>query len=348
MARDLTANIVWGLHHRESSPLEGFLQPYRPGEAGRLYFTEPYQPHKIPVIFVHGLLSSPETWADIYNELRASPDLVETYQVWAFEYSTGAPFVRSTAELRSQLNEVQARFDPDSNDFALRRVVLVGHSMGGLVSKLMVSHSGEDVWNAVANVPLESVVTTEVTRARLAERLYFDPHPLVERAVFVATPHQGSALAGRAVGQVAGALVSESEPAYEQLRRDNVDVLNESVSRRMPTSIDLLDPNQPFLDTIGGLRVSQCVTLHSIIGDGGHAVSLAKSDGIVTVESARHPGVASELYVPASHSGILRDPATVDEIKRILRLHAAATPAAQLSNRSTINRQSRRQIDAAR
>ncbi len=207
MARDLTANMVWGLHHRESSPLEGFLQPYRPGEAGRLYFTEPYQPHKIPVIFVHGLLSSPETWADIYNELRASPDLIETYQVWAFEYSTGAPFVRSAAELRSQLNEVQARFDPDSNDFALRRVVLVGHSMGGLVSKLMVSHSGEDVWNAVANVPLENVVTTEVTRARLAERLYFDPHPLVERAVFVATPHQGSAMAGRAVGQVAGARV---------------------------------------------------------------------------------------------------------------------------------------------
>ena len=144
--------------------------------------------------------------------------------------------------------------------------------------------------------------------------------------MFVATPHQGSALAGRAVGQVAGALVSESEPAYEQLRRDNIDVLNESVSRRMPTSIDLLDPTQPFLETIGGLRVSQCVTLHSIIGDGGHAVSLGKSDGIVTVESARHPGVASELYVPASHSGILRHPATVEEIKRILRLHAAAQP----------------------
>jgi pimeloyl-ACP methyl ester carboxylesterase len=322
MARDLTANIVWGLHHREWSPLEGFLQPNRAGEAGRLLFAEPYQPHKIPVIFVHGLLSSPETWAEIYNELRASPDLTETYQFWAYEYSTGAPFVRSAAELRSQLNAVHARFDPASNNPALRRVVLVGHSMGGLISKLMVSHSGEDVWNTVAYVPLESLVTNEATRARLAERLYFDPNPLVQRAVFIATPHKGSAVAGRAVGKVAGALVSESEPAYEQLRRDNFDLLNEAVTRRMPTSIDLLDPNQPFLDTVGRLRVSQCVTLHSIIGEGGHAISHGQSDGIVTVESARHAGVASELYVPASHSGILRHSATVDEIKRILRLHA--------------------------
>ena len=151
---------------------------------------------------------------------------------------------------------------------ALRRAVLIGHSMGGLVSKLTVSHSGEDVWNSIANLPLENVATDEMTRANLAERLFFDPHPLVQRAVFVATPHRGSALAGRAVGKIAGALVSESEPAYEQIMRDNVSGFKESVSRRMPTSIDFLNPDQPFLDTIGRLRVSRCVTLHSIIGDG--------------------------------------------------------------------------------
>ena len=100
MARDLTANIVWGLHHRDQSPLEGFFEAVRPGEAGRLYFTEPYQPQKIPVIFVHGLLSSPETWAEIYNELRASPDLNETYQILGFPIFNGCavrPFGGRTA-----------------------------------------------------------------------------------------------------------------------------------------------------------------------------------------------------------------------------------------------------------
>ena len=171
---------------------------------------------------------------------------------------------------------------------------------------------------------------------------------MVQRAVFVATPHRGSALAGRAVGQIAGSLVSESEPAYEQIMRDNVNGFKESVSRRMPTSIDLLNPDQPFLDTIGRLRVSRCVTLHSIIGDGVPLPGVGGSDGIVSVESARHPGVASELYVPASHSGILRNTATVEEIKRILRLHAAAAPAAQFSDRTLIHDHSRRPIGAAR
>jgi triacylglycerol esterase/lipase EstA (alpha/beta hydrolase family) len=348
MARDTTANIVWGLHHRDVSGLEGFLRPYRPGEAGRLYFMEPYQAHKVPLIFVHGLLSSPQTWADIYNELRASPDVNEKYQVWAFYYSTGAPFVRSAAELRAQLNEVQARFDPHSQHAALRRAVLVGHSMGGLVSKLMVSHSGDDVWNSVANLPLERVATSEKTRARLAERFYFDPQPMVARAVFIATPHRGSALAGRAIGQLAGALVSESDPVYTQLMRDNIGGFKDHVSRRMPTSIDLLDPTQLFLDTIGRLRTSPCVTMHSIIGDGIRAPGLGDSDGIVSVESARHPGVASELHVPASHSGILRHTATVEEIKRILRLHAAAAPAGALHDRATIIGQLRRPVEAAR
>jgi hypothetical protein len=203
--------------------------------------------------------------------------------------------------------------------------------MGGLISKLMVSHSGEDVWNSVANLPLERVATDERTRANLAERLYFDPHPLVDRVVFVATPHQGSALAGRAVGKIAGSLVSESDPAYEQIMRDNVNGFKASVSRRMPTSIDLLNPNQPFLETIGRLRVSSRVGLHSIIGNGVPLPGAGGSDGIVSVESARHPGVASELYVHASHSGILRNMQTVEEIKRILRLHAASAGAAQWS-----------------
>jgi pimeloyl-ACP methyl ester carboxylesterase len=309
---------------------------------------EPYQPHKIPVIFVHGLLSSPETWADVYNELRVSPDVLDTYQIWAFQYSTGAPFVRSAAELRTQLDEVRSRFDPQSSHPAMRRAVLVGHSMGGLISKLMVSHSGEDVWNSIANLPLENVATDERTRANLAERLYFDPHPMVQRVIFVATPHQGSALAGRAVGRIAGSLVSESDPAYEQIMRDNVNGFKESVSRRMPTSIDLLNPSQPFLGTIGRLRVSRCVTLHSIIGNGVPLPGVGGSDGIVSVESARHVGVASEVFVPASHSGILRKTETVEEIKRILRLHAAAAPPAQLSGRPSNPERSRHLLGLTR
>lgn len=331
LARDLTSSIVYGLHFYEQSWLEGFIRPNRADDAAELRFVEPFQPDKVPLILVHGLLSSPDAWGAIENELRAAPDLVDGYQIWTFRYSTGAPFVRSAAELRAQLDEVQMRFDPEDTNPALRRVVLVGHSMGGLISRLMIAHSGETVWNAVANLPLEQVATDEATRGKLAERMYFDPHPLVNRVVFLATPHQGSATAGRAVGKLAGTLVSQVEPQYEQLMRDNVGGFKTEVSRRLPTSIDMLDPRQPFLETLSRLPLNRCVTVHSIIGTGRGPLQLRNSDGIVPVDSAHFAGAASEVFVPASHSGILRHRDTFAELERILRLHLAETSAAATS-----------------
>lgn len=322
LARDLTASVVYGLHAHAQSSLEGFLRPGDPHDAAKLYFLEPYQPGKIPLVLVHGLLSNPDTWADIYNELLAHPELMERYQVWAFRYSTGAPFVRSASELRSFLNRVQTRFDPDGCNGALRSTVLVGHSMGGLISRLMVSSSGEEVWDSIANLPLERVATNEPTRATLAERLYFDPSPLVQRVVFIATPHRGSGLAGRAIGKVAETLITQNDPAYEQLKQDNVGGFKESVTRRLPTSIDLLNPEEPFLGTIQRLRFSRRVHLHSIIGTGVPPLMPGGSDGVVTVESAHLEGVESEAQVAATHTGILRDPQTVEELIRILRVHA--------------------------
>jgi len=322
MARDLTASIAYGLHHHPQSRVTDFLRPNRPNDPARLYFVEPFQPDKIPVVLVHGLLSSPDAWGNILNELRMAPEIVETYQFWAYKYPTGAPFVKSASELRLQLDAVQSRFGCDASNGNLRNAVFIGHSMGGLISKLMVAHSGEEVWNAIANLPLESVATSEEVRARLAERLYFDPHPMASRVVFIATPHRGSSYAGRAIGKLASAMVIQDDPAYEQLLNDNQGGFKEAVSRGLPTSIDLLDPKQPFLDTMNRLRLDPKVPKHSIIGDMTHNLGHAPSDGVVTVESARHAGMESERIVPATHNGTLRSDATVAELKRILRIHA--------------------------
>lgn len=323
LARDLSAGIAYGLHHSDESSIEDFLRPNRPEEPSRLILLEPYQPDKVPVIFVHGLLSTPGTWANVVNELSATPELYETYQFWLFRYSTGAPFVRAASDLRTQLDQVRQRYDPEHDDPYLSQTMLVGHSMGGLISKLLVSYSGEDVWNTVARVPLESLTVDERTRAALTMRLYFDPHPLVTRVVFIATPHRGSAVAGRAIGRAASALVVQSEPGYEKVLRDNPGAFKPAVTQGLPTSIDLLDPQQPFLKTVGRLRVSETVPLHVIIGDGSLPLGLGNSDGVVAVDSARHSRTASEIHVPATHTSILRNPRTVAELKRILRWHAA-------------------------
>jgi hypothetical protein len=160
-------------------------------------------------------------------------------------------------------------------------------------------------------------------RTRLAERLYFDPHPMVARTIFIATPHRGSITAGRACGRLASALVNDNDSAFESLIQDNIGVFKDSVASGLPTSIDMLDPRQPFLDTISRLRLNPCVPKHTILGDKFHVVGYHPSDGVVSVSSAQHPESVSEKRIAASHNGLLRSPETVHELLRILRLHTS-------------------------
>jgi pimeloyl-ACP methyl ester carboxylesterase len=323
LARDLTASLAYSLHHHSQTRVQDFLRPDSAQASSKLYFLEPFQPDKIPVLFVHGLLSNPDAWADIYNELRADPQIAQTYQFWAFKYSTGAPFIRSASVLRSQMDEACDRFDRHHENPLLRRGVMIGHSMGGLISELMVAYSGEEVWESIANIPLEQVATPETTRASLAQRLFFDPHPMASRVVFIATPHRGSQTASGAIGKVASSLVVQSDSSFDQLTEDNPGGFKDYVTQGLPTSIQLLDPKQPFLGVLERLKLSECVPLHSIIGNGNLLVGHHRGDGVVSVTSARHHGADSELLVPSTHNGVLRHRDTFNELKRILRLHVS-------------------------
>lgn len=323
LARDLTAPIAQMLHFTPSSSFRRFIEPGKAqGETG-LFFLEPFQAEKIPLLFIHGLLSEPRAWADVANELRACEDITRDYQVWAYKYSTGESFLRSAAILRAQLDEIARRHDPDGTNATLRQMIIVGHSMGGLIAKLQITHSGESLWSLASKVPPEELITDENTRARLIQQFFFDPNPLVKRVVFIATPHDGSAFAARTIGRVASALVDNYVPAYEQLRRDNPHALTEFSSQGLPTSIELLEPSNPLLKVMRRLPIGAGITTHTILGRGIPSPTQGDSDGIVPTSSARHPGVASELEVRATHSGVLHDPKTLAELKRILRAHAA-------------------------
>lgn len=325
LATDTTADLAYGLHFHPQTRIEDFLRPDSGRDPSLLYFLEPYQPEKIPVICVHGLLSSPDAWTNILNELRTCPEIAENYQFWGFKYATGAPFVRSAAELRAQMDAVMQRYCEEDCQHLLHRSVMIGHSMGGLISKLAIAHSDEELWDSIAYLPIETVATDEATRARLIERLYFEPHPMIRRTVFIATPHQGSSAAGRICGKVASALVYNDDSTFEQLIQDNVGGFSDSVVSGLPTSIDMLDPKQPFLETIGRLRLNACVAKHTILGIKYRVPGHPPSDGIVSAISAQHPEVISEKQIPASHNGLLKHAETVEELRRILRLHLAET-----------------------
>jgi pimeloyl-ACP methyl ester carboxylesterase len=333
LARDLTAPLAYGATQEGDSWLEGFLQPDTDPAAEGLRMSQPFQPGKIPVVLVHGLASSPVTWSNLENDLRAQPAIMARYQFWYFRYDTGDPFLSSASLMRRQLAELRATYDPARVDASLSRMVLVGHSLGGLISKLQITYSGEEVWNSAANVPFNTIQTDPQTRADLARSFFFTPSPDVSRVVFIATPHRGSVYATRCIGRVSSSLVEE-RPAWKarhaQLVRDNPCAFREELERGIPTSVDLLEPSSCILGSTARIPIRPGVRMNSIIGDDRWTCSEGRSDGVVAVSSARLLNVESEEFVDASHTQIQQRPETSREVLRILLAHAAEMPATML------------------
>ncbi|QEG34969.1 Alpha/beta hydrolase family protein [Bythopirellula goksoeyrii] len=324
LANDITAPFVFATQGENRQWLNGFLLPGRADDRDGLFMIEPFQPGKIPVVFIHGLLSDPATWVDVINELRAKPELNEHYQWWAFRYATGEPFLTSAARLRRQMTELRQTYDPTHCDTALSQTVLVGHSLGGLVAKLQVTQSGDRLWRTVADRPLANVLTTPQTRRDLHDAFFFPPSNSVARVVYIGTPHEGSPLARRPIGRLGSALVDPSERSemmHSQLVCDNPNLFSPELQKRFPTSIDLLEPTSPLLNATLALPYSPSVALHSIVGYGYHTCTGEPSDSVVPVHSARLQGVQSEKDVQAKHEYLHRDPITIAEIARILRIH---------------------------
>ncbi len=324
LMRDTSAPIARALAVRERNYIRAFLQPgsTNPEQDG-LFMVEPYQPGKIPIIFVHGLLSDRLTWANMLNEFAARREIMDRFQTWSFEYPTGEPFVKSAALLRRELQQLLERVDPQQSDPALKQIVLVGHSMGGLISTMQITRSGEYLWNSISMCPFDETLIPPAYRPRLREAFFFEPSPAVSRVVYIGTPHRGSSLATRMIGRASSLLVEESSElteAHRQMIDDNPNVFTPEFSRRIPTSIDLLDPSSQVLYTVRTLPKACNVQFHSIIGDNCCLPGI-DTDGVVPVSSASLSGAVSEKLVNEKHTQLTRDPSVIEELLGILAEH---------------------------
>lgn len=325
MARDLTAPLASLLEETPRRYTEGLLDPDDAEVRPRLTLVEPYQRGKIPIVFIHGLWSDPVTWVDMVNDLNAQGDIYRDFQFWFFRYPTGRGILESAAELRESLAVAREVFDPAHEDPAMEQIVLVGHSMGGLVAKLQVTHSHDILWRSAASRELDAVRTTPAMRERLRRTFFFEPSPLVTRVIFIGTPHRGSASTRRVASRIASRLVriSESEEAqYRQLMDNNRDIFAEYLWERWPTSIDLLEPSNPMLQAFGRLPIDSRVRRHTVIGTFTIDFRGDPSDGVVSLSSARQTGVRSELLIPVRHSKLHQHALSSRHLIGILREHA--------------------------
>ncbi|UCG32775.1 MAG: hypothetical protein JSU68_14050 [Phycisphaerales bacterium] len=306
--------------------IEGFLDVEAWDRQRGLYMFEPYQPEKIPVVFVHGLVSRPMTWLLMVNDLLGDRELRERYQIWWFLYPTGNPVIYSARTLRNSLLEVQHTFDPDGNDPAFQQMVLVGHSMGGLLSRTMVQSSGDRLWSAITDVPVDDLDISDREKQFLREIFFYEPLPFVKRVVFIATPHRGSTLADLWIARQAASKVKlpiELVDAAEEVKAALLKAdpsLEGKLRKRVSTSIEGLSPESREGRIMAEIPIAPWVTYHSIIANSKAADTPGGTDTVVPYESSHLNGAASERIVKGTHT-CTGHPLVILEVKRILMEH---------------------------
>ncbi|MBN8624339.1 MAG: hypothetical protein J0M17_02500 [Planctomycetes bacterium] len=306
----------------------GLLRPDYNNEHAGLYMLQPYEPGKIPVVMIHGLWSSPLTWMEMFNDLRSDPTLRQHYQFWFYLYPTGQPFWNSATKFRDELAEMRRRIDPEHKEAALDQMVLVGHSMGGLVARLQTVESRDDYWHIVSDQPFQQLKADEAVRQQLQKVFYFEPNSSVRRVVTIGTPHHGSSFSNSTTRWLANKLIklpSTMMMSREQIVKDNPDLIRNPKLLETKTSIDSLSPESPILPVLLQSPIAPGVVYHNIIGvvpkDGFLGRVAAGSDGVVSQESAHLEFAASEITVPADHMAVHRHPQSVMEVRRVLLVH---------------------------
>ncbi len=325
LAADFTAPLAFMLAKEDFQKLElrRLLKPEKYDETERLAKLQPYDPAKTIVLVIHGLKDTQATWVPLLNNLRGDPFIRKNYQFWFFSYPTGYPYPYSAALLRRELDKLQETYP------RIKPMVVIGHSMGGCISRLLITDAEPELWNRYFGKDAQRLQVSERCVKLYGELLNFKRRKEVGRVIFIAAPLQGSDLASHWVGRLGSRLVKlpsdlieAGQDAVSYLLTLDEDFLH---LKRIPTSVDTLAPNNRFVLTINTLPVAANVPYHTIMGDRGKGGHLDKtrpvrSDGVVPYWSSHMPGAQSELVVPSGHSAH-KDPQAIEEVRRILHLH---------------------------
>lgn len=332
--------LFWKLSDADGTELLGAFRPKKAINTMGLYFSEPYDPRKIPVVFTHGLMSGPATFANLTNRLLVDPVIRENYQFWFFGYPSGLAWTIPASRQRQALKELMQEYNPRGTSREMNNIVMEGHSMGGLITRFNNSTKPWTLMKGVFELSPETfegmtlenwkkgmapLHYDEQTLERLQNNFIFSPPQGVTRIVYMATPHRGSTFADNWIGRLGQRLIDLPSDMLEEVTRiatlsRGMFLLNPLQLKDELTSIRQLSPNSSLVKYMSELRGSPNVPVHSIIGDRGRNDTPNSSDGVVKYHSSHLDWSASEKIVPSGHS-VQDDPASAVELRRILREH---------------------------
>jgi pimeloyl-ACP methyl ester carboxylesterase len=313
--------------------LSRMLNPAKYAETARISRLQPYDPNKIVVLVIHGLMDTPATWAPMLNRLRGYEEIRRNYQFWFYSYPSGYPYPYSAAILRHELDAIEKRFP-------LRKpMVVIGHSMGGCISRLLITDAGDKLWMRLFKQPPEQVPLSPESRKLFTDALIFEHRPEIGRVIFISAPLRGSDLATNWIGRIGSSLI-RSPVTLLKAGRDvltlNVFRPGELKLKRIPNSVDTLAPTNRFVIAVNTIPITPGIPYHTIMGDRGRGDAPNSSDGVVPYWSSHMEGAKSELVVPSGHPAH-QNPKAIEEVRRILVLNAGRIPR-EPSNQGSIAR----------
>ena len=343
LAADWSAllEVYWNLTRVKDDRWLGLLQPQELRNTTGLSSIQVYNPNKIPVILTHGLMSSAGTFDNLVNRLYADPEIRRNYQFWYFNYPTGVAWTVSARAYRESLQKLRDQVDPQHKNPNWDKMVVVGHSMGGLITHYSQC---EEPWNLLR----ASDIPQQTLAQYLDKRYVHDPlpDPALEplrkdyffepvkagMVVYMATPHRGAPVAKYRLATFLSKLVSLPQNLLKEayniatLQQDMF-LLNPQDAYLWFTSVNQLKPDSYSISGLQGLKVRNVPT-HSIIGDQGKGDTPKSSDGVVPYWSS-HLAWGTEKIVPSDHS-VQDCMETANEMKRILGEYAEKNPAVKV------------------
>jgi hypothetical protein len=206
-------------------------------------------------------------------------------------------------------------------DPALGRMVVIGHSQGGLLTKMNVIDSGTKIWDSVSHQPLDDLNLKPETKVLLKESLFVHPLPFVETVIFIATPHGGSYRASLTIVNLFTRLVTlpiTIVGAAADVLANAGDALKLPKDRRTFNSINGMSPGNPGIEAVRTTPVAPGIHAHSIIPTLQDGPLEDRDDGVVQYRSAHIDGVESELVIDHQGHSTQSNPLAVREVRSIL------------------------------
>ena len=320
LAADFTVPLAVMLQETDPAKheLSRALTPEKYAHTARIERLQPFSPNKTVVLVIHGLKDSQATWTPMINKLRGDPVIRKHYQFWFYSYPSGYPFPYSAAILREELDDVERQFPK------LKPMVVIGHSMGGCISRLLLTDSGDQLWMKIFGRSPDKVPLSPKTREYFRQELFFRHRPEIGRVIFIAAPLRGSNMASGWIGQIASMIIRDptlSSQASQEMLRVTSSREEELKPKRRANSVDSLSPKSRFLNAMNTIPMTSGIPYHTIIGDRGRGDSPNSSDGVVPYWSSHMDGAKTEDIVPSDH-GAHQNPQAIEDVLRILKKYA--------------------------